>query len=150
MKGMEVDTGIITEVKAGKGEGEREEPAGKSTITGIHHVVMKENMMGITEEKEVDMKVLGGLLVNITSSLSVHRIFVSDFPNKKQVKWVACDTVDISMCTKMYMSSIAPILVLVLDGVVMVSTTVLSYDPTRVKKKNVFLNFSCMCITSFF
>lgn len=68
MKEMEVNTGIITEVKAGKGEGEIEEPAGKSATIGIHHVVMKENMMGMTEEKEVDMMVSGGLLVNITSS----------------------------------------------------------------------------------
>lgn len=66
MKGMEVNTGIITAVKAGKGEGEREEPAGKRTTIGIHHMVMKENMMGMMEEKEVDMKV-SGLLVNITS-----------------------------------------------------------------------------------
>lgn len=85
VKGMEVNTGIITEVKTGKGEGEREEPAGKSTTTGIHHAVMKENMMGMTEEKEVDMKVSGGLLVNITSSFVNAWYFGSDFPNQKQV-----------------------------------------------------------------
>lgn len=69
VKGIEVNTGIITEVKAGKGEGERE-LAGKSTVTGIQHMVMKENMTGMAEEKEVDMKALGGHLVSITFSFT--------------------------------------------------------------------------------